>query len=132
LAFIHLLADPPLWRGDLSNDDEPRLLCECKFQVDRPDGSITFSAPTLELADTLRLCFERALNSRTTATEFLWDSGERVSVSIQGQACLTVELPVGTEPIIIEQAEFLGFITDCYVSGISAFRHFPAVSSNGS
>jgi hypothetical protein len=128
LALIHLLADPPAWRSD----DEPRLTCECKFQIHRADGSFTESAPILQLADSLRLCLERTMNTRAMATEFLWDTGLRVSVSMSGRGLLTVELPVGTEPLVIAQDELIGFISDCYSRGMSALAQFPTMRGYGS
>lgn len=130
MALIQLLADPLIWRGDLFDDDEPRLVCECTFEIHRPDGIIKLNAPILELADTLRFCFERALNTRTAATEYLWDTGERVSVSMCGQTDLSIELPVGTSPIVIEIGELVGFIADCYSRGMSAFTQSPAIGAN--
>jgi hypothetical protein len=48
------------------------------------------------------------------------------------QAFLTVELPVGTQHMVIGRDEFIRFITDCYLRGLSAFAHLPAARSNGS
>lgn len=125
MAALHLLPDPITWRPDLFPDDGDRLVCECKFQIERPDGSSIMNAPVFDLADVLRICFEKALNTSTAATDYLWDTGESVRIFISDKSNVSVELPMGTQPVVLTQVDFVHFVSSCYERGMSALACFP-------